>query len=101
MASAIMASSGLDGHSDRLVFLGAADDAERLDQILLMPDIRYRASAILSRAYDEALELIRRHQSIVERIAEILVRDRQLPGEQVEKLLCNGTGLDDAAGEPL
>ncbi|WP_338665915.1 AAA family ATPase [Pararoseomonas sp. SCSIO 73927] len=100
LASAVMASSGLDGHSDRLVFLGAADDPERLDQILLMPDIRCRASAILRQAYDEALELIRQHQGIVERIAELLVRDGRISGEEVEALLQGRPRPDAAAGTP-
>ena len=100
MACAVMASSGLDRHSDHLVFLGAADDPSRLAHLLLMPDIRERVAAILGQAYDEALALVRNHRVVVEHVAGILVRDRRLPGADVEAMLRGASVHAGEAGDP-
>jgi len=97
LACTVVASSGLDQHPDRLLFLGAADDPSRLDHIMLLPDIRERVAAILGQAYDEALAMVRQRMAVVRHIADILVRDGHLSGEAVEAMLKRNpvdTGLD-------
>ena len=91
LACAVMASSGLDQHPDRLVFLSAADDLSRLDHIMLLPDIRERVVAILGLAYDKALAMLREHGAAVEEIAGLLVERGSLSGSEVEALVARSS----------
>ena len=86
-ACQVIASSGLDDHPDAPVFMGAADDQKRLDQLLLLPDFRQRVAGIVRQAYSDALSLMRDHRAAVERIADALVERGTLSGPEVETLL--------------
>lgn len=98
LACAIVLSTGLDDHRDALLFLAPGDDPERLGQLLLVPEIRHRVSAVISQGYAEALDLVRQHRDAVERMAAALVEMGRLSGQEVEALLSLRTPGDDVAG---
>ena len=86
-ACQVIASSGLDEHPDSPVFMGAADDRKRLDQLLLLPDFRQRVAGVVRQAYSDALSLMREHRAALERIADALVERGTLSGPEVEAML--------------
>ncbi|WP_161993676.1 AAA family ATPase [Muricoccus nepalensis] len=87
MAGIQVVSSGLDEHFEGLLYLGGADDQQRFDSLLLLPEVRGRVAAVLRSAYSDALDLVRRHRSGVERVAEVLVERGTLSGEEARDLL--------------
>ena len=87
VAGLLVASSGLDEHPDALVLLSTADDQQRLDHLLLLPEVRQRVAAALRDAYDDALDLVRRFRPGVERVAGALVERGSLSGDEARDLL--------------
>ncbi|WP_169742752.1 AAA family ATPase [Muricoccus aerilatus] len=87
MAGIQVVSSGLDEHFEGLLYLGDADDQQRLDSLLLLPEVRGRVAAVLRDAYADALDLVRRNQPEVERVAGALVERGSLSGEEARDLL--------------
>jgi hypothetical protein len=92
LASMVVASSGLDDHVDGLIYMSAAEDYRRQDQLLLLPEVRQRVGAIVRQAYADALTLIREHRAGVELVMSALLEKGSLSGPEVEALLSRPPG---------
>lgn len=99
IACMIVASSGLDDHPDALVYMSPAEDHRRLDQLLLLPDIRLRVSDVLRHAYEDALAMIRASRVSVERIADVLVVRGALSGQEAKALMADAPSSAAHRGE--
>lgn len=86
----LVTSSGLDDHRDGLIYMASAQDVGRHEHLLLLPEIRQRISDVLRRAYDNALTMVRKKQSSIIQIADILLRDGMISGRDVEAILVKG-----------
>ncbi|MFC0386794.1 AAA family ATPase [Muricoccus vinaceus] len=89
-------SSGLDEHPEGLLYLGGADDYQRLENLLSKPEVRHRVAVVLRDAYEGAIALVRRHRPGVEHVAAALVNRGSLSGGEVLDLLGNIEQREDA-----
>lgn len=77
------ASFGLGEHLTYLVGMTEDDVPAQLRRI---PDLRRRVDNVLSREFKRAKSIVGKHRSVLEEIAEELLRRRQLSGDEVAEI---------------